>query len=77
MADERNHCRCTMCGHIEFDEQDLIKCPKCGLRLCMVDSLPPKMEALSLLCEAFKIGPMSYSGQKIKQALDVIFNVKE
>lgn len=71
---EKLHCRCKACGYIRMYTRHLIKCPICGNKEedLLVPSGTPKQEALKLLCEAFKIGPASWAGQKIKQALDII-----
>jgi len=42
MTDKKKHCRCTICGFIRFNKQDLSMCPKCRNKRCMIDSLSPK-----------------------------------
>jgi len=75
VLNQKENTRCTACGFIRyssFDDFNLKPCPKCKSKYTMVPSHDGPQEAISLLCEAFNITPMSKAGQKVKQAVDVL-----
>ncbi len=70
----KNNSRCIACGFIRYNETGMTDCPKCRSKNVMTDSYEAPQEAVNLFCDALKIGPKSYAGNKIKQAVDILYN---
>ena len=70
----KKNTRCTACGFIRYNTINLIDCPKCRTKDAMVNSHDAPEEAVALFCSASGISPGSVRGQKIKQAVDILYS---